>query len=418
LILVTNHQALAPQEAFAIADAALERALELDPELGHAYAVRGLMKMMQWEQTRIGNGNVEAGEDYRRAIALSPSLADAYVWYGSLKEAENDIDAATELLTKALKIDPLSRIPYVNLPSFLASQGQYEETIQLLLKASRLFEDWSTPYGYMSNHLQKLGRLDESVAWGMREMALSEDPMAGGSLVGIYQEFGDDEVVTRFVENFPEDHPLYPLGKSYWYYITREYDAALEELRRVEDIPSVPKDPFMGLVVGAAVMTGEYDLAYGYLTESNPSLIADTELVVDRKNLYGAVLLAFVEQQRGRMSEAKRLLDQAEVVVQTVPRLGMGGHGIKDVHILTMQGRRNMAIERLSDAVDAGFVSSQAFDVWPFDVDPIIEPLRSDPRFTEIEQRMQDRIEIMRRNVEEAQISGDWNKLLAKVETT
>ncbi|MDJ0710956.1 MAG: hypothetical protein QNJ14_11215 [Woeseiaceae bacterium] len=418
LILTTNHQAMPHAEAYSIAGAAIETALEIDPDLAHAYAVRGLMKMMKWEQVRVGDGNIEAAEDYRRAIALSPSLADAYVWYGSLKESENDIDGAVELLTQALKIDPLSRIPYVNLPSFLASQGQYDETTRLLLKASQLFEDWSTPYGYMSTHLQKLGRLDESVAWGLREVALSEDPMAGGSLIAIYQEFGDDDVVTTFVENFPDDHPLYPLGKSYYHYITREYDAALAELRTVEDIPSIPKDPFMGLVVGAAVMTGEYDLAHAYLTEANPSLLADTERVVDRKNLYGAVLLAFVEQKRGRANEASRLLDQAERIVETVPRLGMGGHGIKDVHILTMQGRRNMAIERLSDAVDAGYLTSQPFDVWPFDVDPIIEPLRSDPRFPEIEQRMQDRVEIMRRSVEAAEASGDWSELLAKVETT
>ena len=139
---------------------------------------------------------------------------------------------------------------------------------------------------------------------------------------------------------------------------------------------------------------------------------------MDRKNLYAAVMLAFIEQKRGRMNEAKKLLDLAEIVVETVPRLGMRGHGIKDVHILTMQGRPNMAIERLSDAVDAGYLSAPAFDIWPFDVDPILEPLRSDPRFAEIEQRMQDRVEIMRLNVEEAEASGDWSQLLAKAETT
>ena len=418
LILVTNHQALPRAEAYSLAETALERALDIDPQLAHAYAVRGLIRMMQWEETRFGDGNIEAAEDYRRAIALSPSLADAYVWYGSLRESENDIDGAIELLSKALKIDPLSRIPYVNLPSFYAAEGHNEKTTQLLLKASQLFEDWSTPYGYMSNHMQKLGRLDESVAWGLREIALSEDPMAGGNLIAIYQEFGNDEAVTAFVQKFPEDHPLYPLGKSYWHFITRDYDAALAELQRVTASQSIPKDPFMGLVVSTAVLTGEYDLAHAYLTEANPALVADTELVINRNNLWSAVMLAFVEQQRGRASEAKRLLDQAEVVVETVPRLGMRGHGIKDVHILTMQGRPNLAIERLSDAVDAGYVSGPAFDAWPFDIDPIIEPLRSDPRFEEIERRMQDRIEMMRRNAEEAQASGDWSELLARVETT
>ncbi len=418
LILVTNFQALPRDEAYSIADDAIETALDIDPELGHAYAVRGLKKMMRWEATLIGTGNLEAAEDYRRAIALSPNLADAYVWFASLKESEDDVDAAIELLTKALEIDPLSRIPYVNLPNFYAREGKNEKTTELLLKASQLFEDWSTPNSYMSNHLQKLGRLDESVAWGLRDMALSEDPMAGGNLVAIYQEFGDEDAVTAFVEQFPEDHPLYPLGKSYFYFISREYEAALAELQGISELSLIPKDPFMGLIVSTTMITGEYDLAHAYLTEANPSLVADTELVITRNNLWQAVMLAFVEQKRGRMKEAKQLLDQAEVVVQTVPRLGMRGHGIKDVHILTMQGRRNMAIERLSDAVDAGYVSGPAFDAWPFDVDPIIEPLRSDPRFPEIEQRMQDRIEIMRRNVEEAQASGDWSELLGKVETT
>ena len=418
LILVTNHQALPREEAYSIAQAAIDTALDIDPELGHAYAVRGLLKMMQWEATLVGTGNLESAEDYRRAIALSPNNPDVYVWYATLKEYEDDIDAAIELLTTALEIDPLSRIPYVNLPNFYAAEGQIEKTTKLLLKASRLFEDWSTPYSYMSNHLQKLGRLDESIAWGLRDMALSEDPMAGGNLIAIYQEFGNEEAVTTFVESFPEEHPLYSLGKSYWHFISRDYDTALAELQGMTELTTIPKDPFMGLVVSTAVITGEFDLAYNYLTTANPALVADTDLVVNRNNLWAAVMLAFVEQKRGRMSEARRLLDEAAVIVQTVPRLGMRGHGIKDVHILTMQGRRNMAIERLSDAVEAGYVSAPAFDAWPFDEDPIIEPLRSDPRFHEIEQRMQDRIEIMRRNVEEAEASGDWSGLLAKVETT
>ncbi|MDJ0748415.1 MAG: hypothetical protein QNJ11_02965 [Woeseiaceae bacterium] len=418
LILVTNHKALTREEAFSIAEDSIGTALNIDAELGHAYAVRGLMKMMEWETTLIGTANLEAAEDYRRAIALSPSLADAYVWFASLKETEGDVDAAIELLTKALEIDPLSRIPYVNLPNFYAAEGHNEKTTQLLLKASQLFEDWSTPYSYMSNHMQKLGRLDESVAWGLRETALSEDPMAGGALIAIYQEFGNEKAVTAFVEDFPEDHPMYPLGKSYWYFISRDYDAALAELQSIAELSAIPKDPFMGLVVSTAVITGEYDMAHSYLIQSSPSLVADEERVVNRYNLWQAVMLAFIEQKRGRMKEAQRLLDEAEIVVETVPRLGMRGHGIKDVHILTMQGRPNLAIERLSEAVDAGFLISPAFDAWPFDVDPIIEPLRSDPRFPEIEQRMQDRIETMRRNVEEAEASGDWSELLGRAETT
>ena len=412
LVMFSNHKSIPQPEAFAVAAAAIEKALSIDPQLAEAYAARGLLQLMQWESSRTGAGNVDAAASFRTALALSPSQADAYVWFASLRQSEGDIDAAVELLTRALTIDPLSRIPYLNLPSFYASRGQNAETTTMLLKAAAIFPDWSLPYGYLSNHLQKLGRLDEAVAWGLREMALTEDPMAGGALIGIYQEFGDDAAITDFVQSFPADHPFYPIGKSYWHYVTRDYKGALTEIESLDDPSSYPVDFVSGLMVGAAIMTGEFDRAYDYIINGHPSLAGDTDITIDHKNVYAAVLLAFIEQKRNRPKQARELLDKAQPVVAELPRLGMAGHGIKDVHVLTMQGRYSAAIDALIDAVNEGFVSSQAFDVWSFDQDPIIEPLRNDPRFSAIETQINIKIEAMRQNVEEARGSGDWSTLL------
>jgi TolB-like protein/Tfp pilus assembly protein PilF len=412
LVMFSNHKSIPQPEAFAVAAAAIEKALSIDPQLAEAYAARGLLQLMQWESSRTGAGNVDAAASFRTALALSPSQADAYVWFASLRQSEGEIDAAIELLTKALTIDPLSRIPYLNLPSFYASRGQNAETTTMLLKAATIFPDWSLPYGYLSNHLQKLGRLDEAVAWGLREMALSEDPMAGGALIGIYQEFGDDAEITDFVQSFPANHPFYPIGKSYWHYVTRDYQGALTELESLDDPNAYPAEFLTGLTVGAAIMIGDFERAYDNLIRGHPSFADDTEITIDRKNVYPAVLLAFIEQHRNRPKHARELLDKAQPIVAELPRLGMAGHGIKDVHVLTMQGRYSAAIEALIDAVNEGFVSSQAFDVWSFDQDPIIEPLRNDPRFSAIETQINIKIEAMRRNVEEARGSGDWSTLL------
>ncbi len=417
LVTVSNHKSIPATDAFSMATRAIDRALKIDPGLGEAYAVRGLMQTMQWYPTRAGDGNIQAAASFRRAIELSPSLADTYVWFASLRADEGDVNSAIELLTTALSIDPLSRIPYVNLPSYYAMRGQNEETVQKLLQAVALFPDWSTPYNYLSDHLQKLGRLDESVAWGIQAMALSQDPLAGSSLFGIYQAFGHEEAVIEFIENFPKDHPVYPVGKSYRHYIMRDYERTLDELEQLSEPSELSVKFAYPLLIGASIMVEDYDRAYDYIVQSDPVLGSDTDILIDQKNIDSAVVLAFVEQKRNRPRQAEALLQKALPVVERLPRLGMSGHGIQDVHILTLQGRLSAAIEALLAAVDEGFVSSTGFDAWPFDEDPIIEPLRSDPRFPDIERRMNEKIEAMRLNVERAQQSGDWSELLARSET-
>ncbi len=417
LVILANHNFIAPSEAFSIASSHLDEALEIDPQMPQAFAVRGLLYTMQWEITRVGNGNLAAAASFENALELNPNLADAYVWFASLRRSEGEIEKSIDLLTTAVTIDPLSRIPYVNLPSSLAMIGENERAIELLLHATRIFPDWATPPNYLSKQMEGLGRLDEAVAWSRKDTALSEDPLAGGNVLSIYQDFGDDEAITAFVEAFPETHPLYPIGLAYWHWMRRDYEATLATIESAPDASEFALEFTYPLTISASILTQNYDRAYDYIMKGNPRLSADTDNTVDRFNVQFAVLLAFVEQQKNNPQEAARLLRQAEIVLQDLPRLGMAGNGIRDVQILTMQGRENAAIEALTQAVDEGFVSSNPFDGWPFDSDPIIEPLRRDPRFEVLRQRINDKLEEMRLNVEEAEATGDWSELLAKAES-
>ncbi|MCH7981845.1 MAG: hypothetical protein IID59_10095, partial [Proteobacteria bacterium] len=121
-----------------------------------------------------------------------------------------------------------------------------------------------------------------------------------------------------------------------------------------------------------------------------------------------------VGRRLGNAATANRLLERALPVSATVPRVGSAGHGIRDVQVLALQGRKSAALNRLEDAVAEGFVSVMPFDFWTADTDPLIASLRSEPRFLEMREEVQARIDAMRQTVEAARAADDWSELLSR----
>jgi len=415
LVTLSNHQSIDPAEAFELSGQAIGRALEIDDQLAEAHAAKGLLEYSQWSATRTGDGNLKAAESFQHAIKLNPNLSNSYVWFSSLRESQGDVESAIELLTKAMHVDPLGRIPYVNLPNYYAMQGESEKAIHLLIKAIDIFPGWSMPYTYMANQLQGLGRLDEAVAWTMRAVTMTEDPMTGGSAMGIYVEFGDIDRIRAFGEQFPTDHPLYQMGAGFMHFTNNDYAGTIEMLQPIDVVSEVQAKFAYPLVYMSALKLGDYDTARDFVIRANPVLASDTIASVNRDNVKAAILLAHIHKHVGEDKRSAELLAQADEVVRQMHRIGAGGFGISDVHILAIQGRKDAALDALRDAVDEGFVSLMSYDFWTLDQDPMIDSLRDDARFKVMKEELDQRIEVMRENVERADESGDWSDLLGQV---
>jgi len=418
MVLMINHNAVVPGEAFALSEEAVAKALENNPNLAEAYAVRGLIEMQRWEQTRTGSGNLLAAAAFENAMLLNPNLANIYVWYGSLRESEYDYEQAIDLMTKALSIDPLGRIPYVNIPGMYAAEGDNDRAVDLWLKAVTIFPDWPTPIQYLAQHLVRMGRLDEALAWEQLALPLTDDPMAARNVIGVYETLGDDSYVQKFMERFPENHALYPLGVAFQSFMNGDYETTLRTLQTLPNLDQYPHDMIYGLMAVSSIFLEDYDKARDALIAANPVFGTDSTSVVNRRNLPHAILLAYVMQQQGESGDAARLLTQAEHIVDDMPRMGRSGHGIRDVQILVLQGRKEVALDRLRDAVDAGFIGLGAWDFWSLDEDPIIARIREHPRYQALRSRMDARIETLRESVEAAEASGDWTSLRARVQAT
>ena len=417
IVLHTNHQAISLIDASEFASSALERALELDPNNAEAYAVRGLVGATKWQQTRVGSGNIRAADDYRKALQLNSNLAYAYVWFSKLRENEDDIEGAIELLAVALEKDPRNRTTFVNLAGLFALQGRIDAGTDLLLKAMQFFPDWETPLGFLSIHLQKLGRLDEAVAWSVEHARKSDDPLAGSNAIGIYRLFGDSNAIGDFIAAIPADHPVTPIAVAFEKFVKGDYQGTLDVLEGVGDRVLGANVIVFPLLTRAAILLEDYERARELILRSNPRIAADSFIAVDRFALPEAVILAFVEQKLGNAEAAKRLLEQALTTTTSLPRVGFAGHGIRDVQILTLQGQIPSALDALRDAIDAGFVSEMPFDFWGIDDDPLLASLRAEPRYIEMREEMRDAVETMHQNVNAAQEADDWSELRARAGT-
>jgi tetratricopeptide (TPR) repeat protein len=264
----------------------------------------------------------------------------------------------------------------------------------------------------MANHLMGLGRLDEAVAWAFLAETMTDDPMTTGAVIGAFIEFGHTDRITEFGELFPVDHPMYRMGEGFLRFTNSDYDgtiATLEDLQLSTEIESKYAYPLISM---SALMMRDFDMAQQYLLRANPLLTSDTTDSVDRQNFRSAILLAYAYQQTGDTRRAERLLDEAERVVSQMHRIGINGHGISDVLILALRGRKDAALDALRDAIDEGFVSLISYEMWTLDQNPMIDTLRGDERFKTMKLELDRKIEVMRDNVERADESDDWSELL------
>jgi TolB-like protein/Tfp pilus assembly protein PilF len=417
LLILINHQAIALNEAFEVAATSLDRALSLNPDLSDAHASLGLLKTQMWEETRSGPGLEEAVAHFVSALELNPNNASAYMWLASARGTQRRFDEAIELYHESLRVDPLGRIPYANLPNMYATRGQNDTALEFYVKAVTIHPDWPRGYQNLAQHLNGLGRMDEAVAWGMRGQELSTDPLGGASMVGPYIEFGEYDKIRATFSDVTPGHPMYVYGLSMDRAFHFDFAGAAEIIEQAIEGAEVPRRFEVNLVTGFSMLAGDFEKARKYAEIRNPDFAADADPEVDAGNVADAIRYAFILQNLGENRRAEKLLQTSLNVVRTMPRMGVLGHGIRDVQILALQRKTFEAIAALREAIDEGFRGTVASNGWPMSIDPYLESIRNEPEFQEMVRELDEAIAEMHQRVLEAEQSGNWDELRALVKT-
>jgi TolB-like protein/DNA-binding winged helix-turn-helix (wHTH) protein/Flp pilus assembly protein TadD len=117
---------VAPHDTFPEARKAVDKALELAPQLGEAYASLGHIKV-QYEHDWAG-----AEQAYRRAIELNPNYAPAHQMFGIYLSLSGRFDEGLEEVRNAQALEPSSPLSGAMIGMLLNYQRRYAEAIDQL----------------------------------------------------------------------------------------------------------------------------------------------------------------------------------------------------------------------------------------------------------------------------------------------
>lgn len=143
-----------PHSAFPQARQAVDRALELAPDLGEAYASLGHIKV-QYEHDWSG-----AELAYARAIDLNPNYAPARQWLGLYLSLSGRFEEGLEQMHHAQSLEPSSAIYGAMIGMLLTYQRRYDEAIEQLEKTLEMDPALATARMYLAMAYLRRGEYD------------------------------------------------------------------------------------------------------------------------------------------------------------------------------------------------------------------------------------------------------------------
>ncbi|MEK7831048.1 MAG: tetratricopeptide repeat protein, partial [Acidobacteriota bacterium] len=149
---------LLPNDAMPKAKAAALKALELDEHLAEAHtALAQVLSLYEWNWD-------EAEKHYRRALELNPNFAQAHQYRGICLTHRGQIEAGTEEIKQAQRLDPLTPSTSLSLVLNYYAARRYEEAIAQCRKILDMKSDFYMAHSMLGLVYEQQGKWDEAIA--------------------------------------------------------------------------------------------------------------------------------------------------------------------------------------------------------------------------------------------------------------
>jgi len=215
--LMQNRYGVLPlPDALAIAEPALDRAMQIDNRLGNAHAILGLARQRK--------GDIPGAQAaYERAIDLDPDSARAYqLYWWMLFVREGNTEKTLELSAKALAADPYSPAQNENSGWPLFQAGRFDEALVYFEMSIEMEPAYPFGYSAIGAYHRAMGQMDEAIA--SFEKAIDLSPETARFRVHLAHALASigrtDEAMTELdhvISNEPGQGGRYAdVGEVYW----------------------------------------------------------------------------------------------------------------------------------------------------------------------------------------------------------
>ena len=398
--------AMPTDERIALAEPPLVKAMELDHDLGQAYATLGLLRQQQ--------GNSQAAEAaLEQAISLQPNYPRAFRLYGRLRWRQGRNEEAMVFMQKALRLDPYSAPVNFDVAGLYNESGYFEEALVGYLRVIEIEANHAFAYVYIAAiHYLVYGRADESLVWYHKA---AENDALSPSVQSIpafaFLEIGDPDNAKVWVDRGLELGPetFYSIWTSILHNIyTGEDKAAQADARAMLEVYPQYWGALWQLR-NADLAAGRYEVARSRYARANPELIKPEVPDVTVDNYIAAVDLALVLMHLGEKERADDLLEGSLKVLETLPRLGTNGFWITDVRIFALQQNPERALDALRQAIDDGW----RVLTWLYlEYDPNLDSIRGEPEFQRLYTELKIDLAAQAQHVQDLKASGEISSIV------
>ena len=237
LVLIPEYDPNFSMDSIPAARDAVNRALELKPDLAQALVTRAYLRAMHdfdWDN---------AERDFLRALELDPEYPTAHQWYGEfLGVRYRDVDGALAQFRKASELDPLAPIMWHVSGWTTVSTGRPEEAITYFQRALELNPNMQHTYTNLALAYALLGRYDQArEAQAGRFEVLGTTQPEGLTWIDALE---NPSLRAAFLDDLEDREDLVAsgLGKAMFFALLNDLERAMDNL----EVALAQGDPYAG----------------------------------------------------------------------------------------------------------------------------------------------------------------------------